>query len=59
MTYESVYAYGTAPARRFFTNDDLGVGSLASCNKQFTVRALIRREDGTIGQRLILTYTKL
>ncbi len=54
---DAVYAYGTAPNQRVFTGD--GAGSLSACVKSFTVKALIRRQDGSIGQRLTLTYTKL
>jgi hypothetical protein len=53
---DAVFAYGTTPNRRFFTGDGFGV--LSSCAKSFTVKALIRREDGTTGQILTLTYTK-
>ncbi len=54
---DAVYAYGVSPNQRYFTGD--GAGSLSACVKSFTVKALIRRQDGTIGQRLTLTYTKL
>lgn len=53
---DAVYAYGTTPNQRYFTGD--GFGTLASCDKSFTVKALIRREDGSVGQILTLTYTK-
>jgi hypothetical protein len=53
---DATYAYGTAPNERVFTGN--GPGTISSCNKEFTVEALIKRQDGTVGQVLHLTYKK-
>ena len=53
---DATYAYGTSPNQRYLTGD--GVGSLLTCSKSFTVNALIRRQDGSVGQVLTLVYTK-
>lgn len=53
---DATYAYGTSPNQRVFTGD--GEGPLFTCVKSFTVNALIRRQDGSVGQILTLTYTK-
>jgi hypothetical protein len=56
----AVYAYGASPNERVFANDLVaGPGVIATCTKSFTVRALIRRQDFSIGQVITLTYTKL
>jgi hypothetical protein len=51
-----VVAYNSAPSRRVFVNKQ--VGQLATCSKTITIDAYIRREDGSIGQHLIMTYVK-
>jgi hypothetical protein len=53
---DATYAYGASPNQRYLTGD--GEGQLLTCSKSFTVNALIRRQDGSVGQILTLTYTK-
>lgn len=53
---DAVYAYGNSPGQRYFTGES--AGPLLTCTTSFTINALIRRQDGSIGQRLTLTYTK-
>jgi hypothetical protein len=53
---DAVYAYGTSPNERYFTGG--GLGNLSPCEGSFTVKALIRRQDGSVGQVLTLTYIK-